>query len=672
MLQHKNDHLLRTALHSDGNTNMKACGHDKLDIEIGGPSSCLAFPFPFADYRLQQPSQSRRSVSCERTLPENNIHLRQQHHHHHTARRNSPKARSRYTFIHSADKPASNPFPLPPKRIRRSISSDSLRHDLGVHFSTSSSTMQFLPKQNRQLQLPSFEELGIATPSPNNMSRAQERPSSSPSGSGSVSHVDGSVAASPSKTSTPFAESPNSRMDVSYPSPLPITPPESDDHVQWNPSASHAGSLSDTVSTDAESSGAAEACMKERSEDTCTPKQSQQGTGQNAENGDDSRSLPISSRPLQDENDRHSFLQNGILTAVSSLTISTDLANVVQLVSQTLPCPPSNSLPNSDSLSPSCVFSPIVQTIQSRLQPDQSPYINITHAVPPKFSLSSLPTSPPSTPNRLFPGDDYFNMTVFSNATATPHYPFSSTSSSLGAPSQAPYVPTPIVPPYSVNIAAVERYLPPTSTTEYQNLFTTHGPSVLLDRLRELSPRNGTLLLVYPTLRGAQCFKQHYLNPILDPLLRQLVVLNCLPSDIGTALSSTPALKHMDPFETMHSKVTELCSTLTARDRTSFTLSYASAGCIPLSRPLWTEWYISQETPRAREILDDYWRNDHRTRGHSASKGMGIDREVTSAMVLREVVDGIRKRALTEPMDDAEREGVEVGVFVIRRSQTSQ
>ncbi|EGD86834.2 uncharacterized protein TERG_03092 [Trichophyton rubrum CBS 118892] len=28
-------------------------------------------------------------------------------------------------------------------------------------------------------------------------------------------------------------------------------------------------------------------------------------------------------------------------------------------------------------------------------------------------------------------------------------------------------------------------------------------------------------------------------------------------------------------------------------------------------------------------------------------------------MVLRDVVDGIRKRATTEPMDDAEREGVE-------------
>ncbi|KAK2859919.1 hypothetical protein FQN49_004575 [Arthroderma sp. PD_2] len=649
---------------------MKTCGHDKLDIEIGSPSSCLAFPFPFADYRLQQPSHSRRSVSCERTLPENSIHLRQQQH---TACRNSSKPRSRYTFTHSTDKPTLNPLPLPPKRIRRSISSDGLRHDLDVYFS-SSSTMQFLPKQNRQLQLPSFEELGIATPSPNNMARAQERPSTSPSGPGSGSGTgteSESIAVSPSKTSTPFADSPNSRIDVSYPSPLPITPPESDDHVRWNPGARNVDSSSDTVASGAESSGVAEVCMKEQSGDTRTPKQSQQGTGQNTENGDGSLPLPMTTRPLQDENDGQLFLQRGILTAVSSLAISKDPAKVVQLVSQTLPCPPANNLPASDSLSPACVFSPIVQTIQSRLQPDQSPYINITHAVPPKFSLSCLPTSPPSTPNRLFPGDDYFNMTVFSNATAAPHYPFSSTSSSSAAHTQAPYVPTPIVPPYSVNIAAVERYLPPTSTTEYQNLFTTHGPSVLLDRLRELSPRNGTLLLLYPTLRGAQCFKQHYLSPILDPLLRQQVVLNGLPSDIGTALSSTPALKHMDTFETMHSKVIQLCSSLTSRDRTSFTLSFSSAGYIPLSRALWTEWYIAQETPRAREILDDYWRNDHRTRGHSASKGMGIDREVTSAMVLREIVDGIRKRALTEPIDDAEREGVEVGVFVIRRSQTS-
>ncbi|EFR05028.1 hypothetical protein MGYG_08033 [Nannizzia gypsea CBS 118893] len=503
----------------------------------------------------------------------------------------------------------------------------------------------------------------------------EQRPSTSPSGS----FVDGTVpAASPSKTSSPFADSPNSRMDVSYPSPLPITPPESDDHVQWNPATTGAAgnaSSEATVPEEQESSDAAEVTMKEEQpQDSCTPTQptQQQETEQNnTENADDSRPLPLpSSMSPQDENNRLLFLQEGILTAVSFLAISKDPAKVVQLVSQTLPCPPSNNVPNSGSLSPACVFSPIVQTIQSRLQPDQSPYINITHAVPPKFSLSSLPTSPPSTPNRLFPGDDYFNMTVFSNATAAPHYPFTSASSSLssGAQSQAPYVPTPIVPPYSVNIAAVERYLPPTSTSEYQNLFTTSGPSVLLDRLRELSPRDGTLLLVYPTLRGAQCFKQHYLNPILDPLLRQLVVLNCLPSDIGTALSSTPALKHMDPFETMHSKVSQFCSSLTSRDRTTFTLSYAAPGCIPLSRALWTEWYIAQESPRAREILDDYWRNDHRTRHHTASKGMGMDREVTSAMVLRDVVDGIRKRAVTEPMDDAEQEGVEVGIFVIRRS----
>ncbi|KAM5451502.1 hypothetical protein MaudCBS49596_003774 [Microsporum audouinii] len=638
---------------------MRNCGHDKIDIDIGS-SPCLVLPFPFAG-RLRQPSQSRRSVSCERTLPESSVHLQQQYH---SSRRNSPKPRSRYTFTQGTDK-ATNFFPLPPKRIRRSISSDGLGHDLDQYSPSSahsSSTMQFLPKQNRQLQLPSFEELGIATPSPNSMARAQERPSSSPSGS----YVDGSIAASPSKTSTPFADSPNSRMDVSYPSPLPITPPESDDHVQWNPAVSN--DSSDTVPSETESPEAAEVAMKEETESSCTPKPPQQEPAQNTENGDDS-SLP--SRPPQGENGRQLFLQRGILTAVSSLAISKDPAKVVQLVSQTLPCPPSNSLSNSGSLSPACVFSPIVQTIQSRLQPDQSPYINITHAVPPKFSLSSLPTSPPSTPNRLFPGDDYFNMTVFSNATAAPHYPFASaSSSSSGAP--APYVPTPIVPPYSVNIAAVERYLPPTSTCEYQNLFSTSGPSVLLDRLRELSPRDGTLLLVYPTLRGAQCFKQHYLNPILDPLLRQQVVLNGLPADIGTALSSTPALRHMDPFETMHSKVTHLCSSLTSRDRTTFTLSYASAGCIPLSRALWTEWYIAQETPRAREILDEYWRNDHRTRHHNASKGMGMDREVTSAMVLRDVVDGIRKRALTEPVDDAEREGVEVGVFVIRRSQSPE
>jgi hypothetical protein len=48
------------------------------------------------------------------------------------------------------------------------------------------------------------------------------------------------------------------------------------------------------------------------------------------------------------------------------------------------------------------------------------------------------------------------------------------------------------------------------------------------------------------------------------------------------------------------------------------------------------------------------------------SAGLMPDKEVTSSMLLGEIFDGIRKRRYAE--DNEPREGVELGVFVIRRT----
>jgi len=89
-----------------------------------------------------------------------------------------------------------------------------------------------------------------------------------------------------------------------------------------------------------------------------------------------------------------------------------------------------------------------------------------------------------------------------------------------------------------------------------------------------------------------------------------------------------------------------------------------------MDRRLWAEWYIQQETPREREVLNEYWRNGHRLPTSNViaagSRTQG-DREVTCAMLLREILDGIRKRPYLEGMEP--RSGLELGVFVIRRSQ---
>ena len=239
--------------------------------------------------------------------------------------------------------------------------------------------------------------------------------------------------------------------------------------------------------------------------------------------------------------------------------------------------------------------------------------------------------------------------------------------------------PAPIVPPYSVHIAVVERYLPPPSPQEYRDLFSPQGPSVLVDRLVELSPNGGSLVFIYPTKRGATTFKTNYLGPVLDPLLRQLVVVNELSADMGMALGRMAAVSQMEDYEMMKNSIARLCGHLSERSQAvessdkspgpQFTLIHADKGEVHLDRKLWAEWYIQQETQRTRDVLTEYWRNGHRLPsmdGPKSSNYAPVNREVTSAMLLREILEGIRKRPPSEGIEP--QEGVELGIFVIRRS----
>lgn len=343
------------------------------------------------------------------------------------------------------------------------------------------------------------------------------------------------------------------------------------------------------------------------------------------------------------------------------MLVSNTRGESVKIVSQTLPYPraadKSVKLPTQNT-----VFCFVVQKIQERLRPGQSPYINITHAVPEQFSLSNLPTSPPSTPNLLSPGDDYFSSTVFSSATPVPAY------HDFRGPIQPSRSPVPIVPPHSVHVAVVERYLPPSSAQEYKDLFSPNRPSVLVDRLKELSPNGGSLLFIYPTKKGAMSFKTQYLGPILDPLLRQLVVVNELSADVGIFLGKLSAVAQMEDFETMKANIIKLCQAISTPS-SRFTLVEAGKGTAHLDRNLWTEWYIQQERARMKEVLNVYWRSGKRlpvNKSVGSTNRLLADKEVTSAMLLSEILEGIKKRPYGE--DNEPKTGVELGIFVIRRS----
>ncbi|KAJ5386534.1 hypothetical protein N7509_009075 [Penicillium cosmopolitanum] len=513
-----------------------------------------------------------------------------------------------------------------PAKLRRRASQGSLR-------TKPSPVSRFLSKGSVAVHFPSWEH---RSSSPGSPLRVESRTRSADSRlrlSTTVSRGPRPLTAH-SNSSTSFwnSSSPLS-FQSDYPSVLPLTPPDDDSHVAWNPKSEMM--LFDSHTQREPSSGA----MMDESHGL----------------GTSPRNWPIRYPQYpgpQDEmdcqQDMGSWLDQGINVTVSSLGTSNPRGEAVKIVSQTLPYPRTSdqsiSLPRNDT-----IFCSIVQAVHSHLQPGHSPYINVTHAVPEQFSLSNLPHSPPSTPRSPTAADDYFNATVFSSAAVVGAY------HDFRGPLQRhlAHAPMPIVPPHS----------------EYRDLFCPTRPSFLVDRLSELSPNGGSLLFIYPTKKGASTFKSQYLGPILDPLLRQFVVVNGLSADVGRYLGKLSTVSQMDDFATMKANIATLCESLSSSS-SQFQVADAGRANADLDRNLWVEWFIHQEKARMKEVLSLYWQNGRRPAATKAMSNGGSghmsDKDISSSMLLGEIFEGIRKRPYGE--DSEPHEGVELGVFVIRRT----
>lgn len=290
-------------------------------------------------------------------------------------------------------------------------------------------------------------------------------------------------------------------------------------------------------------------------------------------------------------------------------------------------------------------------------------WINVFHALPGRFNLVDLPRSPPTTPGQPFQGEDYFTQKVFDTAVTVADY---HTDLSL-----LPRSPRPAVPPGSVNLAIVERYIPPTSTLEFVSMFDVNAPSILVDRLVELSPGNGTLLFIYPTRSGAKTFAQDYLAPVLDPLLRSLAMLHGLPMAFCDAVGRLPVIDQMLDYDELESRMRQLCSQLSKTSRSSHSISsryemvHASTGLVHPMRSIWaSKWWIKQEKERLREQTSR-WTQDAQSRRKADTRG--VERSVASAEVLGQLFSGLDTRSY--PAGQPPNRGIEVGVFVIRRTQ---
>lgn len=251
--------------------------------------------------------------------------------------------------------------------------------------------------------------------------------------------------------------------------------------------------------------------------------------------------------------------------------------------------------------------------------------------------------------------DDYFNMSVFSKAViAVDHH----TASNASVPSS----PHPVVAPSSVGVSLLERFVPPTNLQEYLDLFSRDSPSVLVDRLVELTPDDGRLIFIYPTAHGAATFASRYLGPLLDPILRTMVGIHELTADMGAEVGKMAVVEHMDAFEKTAQKINFLLRHMNRGNSRSgpppkYFLEYSSKETVQLERKAWTEWWMHQETPRIREVMNRYFQRAVR---------LPQSKEITAGSLVREILTGVGNRAYADY--DAPREGIEVGVFVIRRT----
>ena len=308
------------------------------------------------------------------------------------------------------------------------------------------------------------------------------------------------------------------------------------------------------------------------------------------------------------------------------------------------------------------------QVIEAAIQDSADPgglYIDITYAVPVKFNMNHIPNSPVTTPNIGASGADYFSMSVFPKAVvAMDHH--------LALNTSVPSSPHTLVAPSSISVSLLERFIPPPSTEEYLHLFATDAPSVLVDRLVELSPRGGLLVFIYPTLHGATTFSSKYLGPLLDPLLRNMVGLYKLSADFACGVGKAAAVNQMLPYEKMLRKLSNLLRQLELergvaapyRPKPKYKIVHSNAQMVPLERKEWTQWWVHQESERITKVVSSYF-NKGLMLPHKMNTSGDIE-DVSASDLVREVCDGVKERPYAE--FDAVREGIEVGVFVVKRT----
>ncbi|KAL8947099.1 MAG: hypothetical protein Q9222_006582 [Ikaeria aurantiellina] len=453
---------------------------------------------------------------------------------------------------------------------------------------------------------------------------------------------------------------------VPYP-PTILTPPDEPAPPSWNSSLLDEASVTPTQlrlpTSDVSASTTPQAPYPNRSIRVA----SNQTVGQDAaaslispsiQSGDDHKTNSSDSSTATEIASYAPWLEQALGAIVPLVASGSNASGVVSVLQHPQPCPLSRTVVGAPS-----ALTGIINALQMRFEQfSANRYIEVTHAVPAKFSFSQLPSSPVTTPNRPAAESrmtDYFSMpktVVYAKgAIAASH---AETRQNLAENPSSMAHPQTVVAPSSIAISVLERFLPPATKQEYSDLFTSDQPSALLDRLSELKPDNGTLLFVYPTRQGALTFKEKYLRPILDPLLRTMIGVHDIMPSVVEEVANFDVMYTMHRYDLLKAKLNQMITSMNSRGNGNlhrFAMSVASKQSVTISREAWTEWYTEQELPRIRKIMNKYCE-----RAVFSSRTV----DFTAAGLIREIVDGIKSRAYDggEPLD-----GIEVGVFVLQR-----
>ncbi|KAL8848375.1 MAG: hypothetical protein Q9221_006574 [Calogaya cf. arnoldii] len=383
-----------------------------------------------------------------------------------------------------------------------------------------------------------------------------------------------------------------------------------------------------------------------------------------------SHSVPSDQKPGSDSSNSSTATEiapnmpwlNQALGAVLDLVPSGDDATgEVRILHQVQPRP----LPQNVLIVPSALTG-LIHALQATFERfSATRYIDVTYAVPGKYSFGQLPSSPVTTPNRPAAASmgDYFSMpktVVYAKGTYAATY--AEACQSLASNPTNKGSPQTVVAPSTITISTLERFIPPATKQEYEDLFTMEEPSALVDRMSELKSDGGCMVFIYPTKQGANTFKHSYVGPILGPVLSTMIGVRGIPENVAEKINKLEAMDVMSRFDLLKNRINRLIKGMNEKGNGNlhqFKLVLNSKEKVHLGRGVWAEWFLEQELPRFRQIVDDYY---GRTPGRGVPQAHNQD--YTAAGMVGELIDGIKERQYDggEPQ-----EGIEVGVFVIKR-----